>query len=147
MAAERALLVTFALRVARVGDTSRGRLIVLPAGSSARVVDRLFEERDAAVLGARLARSSGALFAPEGETFAALLTAQYDRLESDAPRLGTPIPATYLGLQTAGAFDTYVFDGDEPSDLAVVFLHGSAGSFLFNCWQIAVSVRASPATI
>jgi pimeloyl-ACP methyl ester carboxylesterase len=111
--------------------------------SRARLVDRLFEERDAAMVGSRLLVLIGAVRAREFRTLPALLAASYPEAEADAPRLGTPIPATLLGLQRAEAFDAIVVaPHGPPSGLGVVFLHGFAGNFALQCLEVARVARA-----
>lgn len=111
-----------------------------PHDREARVLTRLFEERDAAVLGARwlaplmAGRELGHLHAS--------LSASYPRMTADGVALGTAILPTYIGGQDEDAFDLHVIDGrGPPRDLDVLFLHGSGGSFSLLCWQVAVSVR------
>lgn len=109
------------------------------AASPGRTLTRLFEERDGAILGARWL---SVVVASELRRLAEVLTEHYPRMEADGVELGTPILATHLGFQSAGSFDLHRIDGRGPStDLDVVFLHGSGGSFSLLCWQVAVSVR------
>jgi pimeloyl-ACP methyl ester carboxylesterase len=135
------------VRVAFYGGADAARLVVIDrAGeevSRARVIDRLFEERDASMVGSRLLVLAGAVPAREFPTLPALLAASYPEVEADAPRLGTPIPATLLGLQRADAFDAIVVAPEGPSSrLGVVFLHGFAGNFALQCLEVARVARA-----
>lgn len=111
-----------------------------PHETRGRVVTRLFEERDAAVLGARwmvplvLGRELAGLHSA--------LSEHYPRMTADGVALGTAILPTYLGWQNEDAFDLHVLEGRGPErDLDVLFLHGSGGSFSLLCWQVAISVR------
>jgi hypothetical protein len=76
------LLIIFALRVALVGAPPGARLTTLPADDGARWANRLFEERDAAILGARLLDDLGLMHhAREFPTLAGLLSVFYDRID------------------------------------------------------------------
>lgn len=135
------------VRVAFHGGTDAARLVVIDrAGeevSRARVINRLFDERDASMVGSRLLVLTGAVPAREFPTLPALLAASYPEAEADAPRLGTPIPATLLGLQRADASDAIVVAPEGPSSgLGVVFLHGFAGNFALQCLEVARVARA-----
>jgi pimeloyl-ACP methyl ester carboxylesterase len=149
------LVLLASMRIAFFGGSDRAFLVVLGEDGrevgSARWVDRLFEERDAAMVGSRALVALGLVPAREFPTLPALLARSYEAAEEDAPRLGTPIPATLLGLQSAEASDTIVVAptrGD--ARLGVVFLHGYAGSFALQCLEVARALpearTACPAT-
>ena len=124
-------------RLASSGDDPRGHLTLEPSGESGRFLSRLFEERDGAILGARMIGAIGANEGEELERLGEVMTEHYPRMDAEGLALGTPILATYADLQTPEAFDGYVFEPNEPSTTALVFLHGSGGSFVLMCWQLA----------
>lgn len=133
-------------RVAFFAGDERASILVLDRDgavvSDARWVDRLFEERDASMVGSRLLAGLGLVPAREFPTLPGLLARSYARTEEDAPRLGTPVPATLLHLQRADAFDAIVVSPrGAPSELGVVFLHGYAGSFALQCLEVARVAR------
>ena len=111
-----------------------------PEGTRGRVLTRLFEERDGAVLGARW--MSVLLAGRELGGLGGVFATHYPRMSADGVALGTAILPTYLGLQREAAFDLHVIDPRGPRRaLEVVFLHGSGGSFSLLCWQVAIAVR------
>lgn len=140
-------LVVIALtRVVFFGGSDEASIVVLDRDgaivSEARWIDRLFEERDASMVGSRLLTFLGAVPSREFPTLPDLLARSYTQTEDDAPRLGTPIPATLLDLQHADAFDTIVVEPrGEASEVGVVFLHGFAGSFALQCLEVARVAR------
>lgn len=139
-------LVFLAVGVARIassGDDPRGHLTLEPRGESGRFISRLFEERDGAILGARMIAASGAVEGRELARLGEVMTAHYPRMDADGLALGTPILPTYLDLHTPEAFDGYTFEPEEPSTTALVFLHGSGGSFVLMCWQVARTATAA----
>jgi len=139
-----ALVALFLIRFAGGGYSPHARLEVLPRGHETRVVDRLFEERDAAILGARLFTWTGTFAAPEFPTLAPLLVTAYDDMELElGHRLGTTLPSTTFGHDTGDAFDTFIIEPDGEPRGTVIFLHGYAGNFVLYCWQIAVAARAA----
>lgn len=130
-----------AIATYEVGEHTPGAAPALvPTGRRGRVLTRMFEERDGAVLGARLL--SVLMAGQELGRLSAVLTEHYPRMTADGVALGTPILPTYLGLQGPDAFDDLVIDGrGTRRDVTLVFLHGSGGSFSLLCWQVAISVR------
>ena len=139
-----ALVIIAMLRLATGGVTPHARLLVLPSDHEARLVDRLFEERDAAILGARLLAWTGAMRAPEFPTLPSLLTHAYDDMEGQlGHRMGSVVLSTAFGHDTGDAFDAFVIEPDDEPRGSVVFLHGYAGNFLLQCWQVAVAARAA----
>lgn len=138
------------VRVATRGEGEGISLVVLDheghVRSSARWLDRLFEERDASIVGSRALVVIDGVPSREFPTLPPLLASAYAGLGEDASVVGTPIPATLLGLQGPGASDTIVVEpaGTEAS-LGVVFLHGYAGSFALQCLEVARALRDLPA--
>jgi pimeloyl-ACP methyl ester carboxylesterase len=57
----------------------------------------------------------------------------------------SPFLATYLGWQRPSAFDAlFIYPDDDHSPLtAVVFLHGFAGNFTYQCWLVGQAGRAA----
>ncbi len=125
----------------RVGQHGEGAAPTLgPSGERGRVLTRMFEEGDAAVLGARLL--SIPLAGHELGGLSAVLTEHYPRMRTDGVVMGTAILPTFLGMQRPDAFDDHVIDGrGSARDTTLVFLHGSGGSFSLLCWQVAIAVR------
>ncbi len=147
-----ALVLLAGYRVATRGRCEDVSLVVLDEHGgevgSARWIDRLFDERDAAIVGSRALTLLGAVPAREFPTLPALLAASYPQLEDEAPTLGTPIPATLLGLQGPDASDAIVVEPQGgPARIGVVFLHGYAGSFALQCLEVARAVRSAPARV
>ncbi len=138
------LSLLFLARAIAGGVSPHARLLVLPAAHEARLLDRLFEERDAAILGARLVAWSGVMRAPEFPMLPALLASSYDDMETElGHRMGSVVLSTVFGHDTADAFAAYVVEPDGEPRGSVVFLHGYAGNFVLQCWQVAVAARAA----
>jgi predicted esterase len=126
------------------GVSPEARLLVLPAGHEARALDRIFEERDAAILGARLLSWVGAVDAPEFPALASLSATAYDDMELElGHRMGSVVLSTFFGHDTGDAFGAYVIEPDGPPRGSMVFLHGYGGNFVLHCWQLAVAARAA----
>jgi len=138
------LVATLLARVVGGGFSPHARLLVLPQAQEARIVDRLFEERDAAILGARLFTWGHLVSAPEFPTLAPLLVDGYDDMEIElGHRMGSVVLSTLLGHDTGDAFAAFVIEPDGEPRGSVVFLHGYAGNFILYCWQVAVAARAA----
>lgn len=121
------------------GEGVHAHAVTMPGPRSTRMIDRLFEERDAAILGARLLTVSGGSAAPELTTFAPLLTSGYERMESAlGTTMGSAVLSTYLGRDHGGEFGAFVIEPPEGEARgSVVFLHGLGGNFLLFCWEVA----------
>ncbi len=135
------LLVFLGMALLKLEERTPGAEPTLgPEGTRGRVLTRLFEERDGAVLGARW--MSILLSGRELGGLGGVLAAHYPRMSADGVALGTAILPTYLGLQREAAFDLHVIEARGPRrPLEMVFLHGSGGSFSLLCWQVAIAVR------
>lgn len=147
-----AVLALAAIALARALVAGEGRHLQMPAsrgeGSAsggARLVDRLVDEGDMAVAGARVLLATGVLRDDEAALPSAMTSAYgaMRREQGDAP---SPVVATYLGLQEPDAFDLVVVDPERVAEApatprsALVFLHGYTGNFDLPCWQIARAV-------
>lgn len=130
-------------------DGGRSMSVAKSDGSSvgsSRLVNRLVDEGDLALLGARVAQTSGLYGDDQGEVSPAMRDA-YARMRSEqGGGVASPVAATYLGLQSRGAFDVVMIEpltksapAPAPTS-ALIFLHGYAGNFEMPCWQMAHAV-------
>lgn len=144
------LVLTALLRLA---TAARGETAEMTAGvsSSPRLVDRVLDEEDVAVSGARALVATGLLTDPDVRELVPQMKSAYRRMHAEQGDLPSPVVATYLGLQSPDASDKLAFDVPRRSverTGAVVFLHGYAGGFTLPCWQIArVAARLGLATV
>ncbi|MBS2013489.1 MAG: alpha/beta hydrolase [Deltaproteobacteria bacterium] len=122
-------------------DGGRGITVATSDGSSSRVVNRIVDEADVAILGARLLGPSG-LYGADSSKVAPAMRDAYARMRRDQGAAATPFVATYLGLQRPAAFDTIVIEpaSRAAAKTALIFLHGYAGNFDMPCWQMAKAV-------
>jgi pimeloyl-ACP methyl ester carboxylesterase len=108
-------------------------------------LDRLFDERDAAIVGSRLMVALGHVRAPEFGRLPDVIGVGLDRLEAAPAPAGSPVLTTLLGLEGPGGSTTTIF---EPrvgqASVGVVFLHGYGGNFAVQC---AVIARALPEAV
>jgi pimeloyl-ACP methyl ester carboxylesterase len=137
------LLVTL---VGRIAFGGAGRDLTMSVGAAegapaARWVDRVFDEEDLAVTGARALAWTGMLRDPDVPRLADVMSDAYRRMREDEGATPSPVVATYLGLETPAADDTLVVGDVASSAGVVVFLHGYAGSFTLPCWVIARAAR------
>jgi pimeloyl-ACP methyl ester carboxylesterase len=126
---------------ARMAAAASGETAAMHAGADAspRVLDRLLDEEDVAVTGARTLIAIGGLTDPDVRELVPQMKNAYRSMRAEQGDLPSPVVATYLGLPAPGASDTLVFEPRSSSHPAgaVIFLHGFAGSFTLPCWQIA----------
>ena len=117
------LLVTL---VGRVAFGGAGRDLTMPIGAAenapaARWVDRVFDEEDLAVTGARALRWTGMLRDPDVPALPFVMSDAYRRLREDEGATPSPVVATYLGLEKPGTDDTLEI-GDVGTSAGVVRL-------------------------
>ncbi len=137
------LLVTL---VGRIAFGGAGRDLTMPVGAGkdapeARWIDRVFDEEDLAVSGARALGWTGMIRDPDVPALTGVMSDAYRRLREDEGATPSPVVATYLGLERPGADDTIVIGDVARSAGVVVFLHGYAGSFTLPCWVLARAAR------
>ncbi|WP_232293314.1 alpha/beta fold hydrolase [Stigmatella aurantiaca] len=119
------------------------RTVRLPDGGT-RFVNRLFEERDGVLFAARLLPFSGFFPQEDARDLVPAMEAVFDQMHQLEGPIASPAIATWLGLQSAEAFDAVVVppEGVSSPKTAVVFLHGFAGNLTVYCWQMARAARA-----
>ncbi|MDC0710553.1 alpha/beta hydrolase [Stigmatella sp. ncwal1] len=119
------------------------RTLRLPDGGT-RLVNRLVEERDGVLFAARLLPLSGMFPQEDARDLVPAMEAVFDQMSEAEGPIASPVPATWLGLQSPEAFDAVVIpaEGASSPKTAVVFLHGFAGNLSVYCWQMARSARA-----
>jgi pimeloyl-ACP methyl ester carboxylesterase len=137
------IVVTAVARVISV--PTRGAFFVtsLPSGQRS-VLSSLLPEGDGAVLAA------GMLGAKDGgEALMPVLREAYRRMGSEVGMPETPAIRTYLGLQSARAFDAIIATPEGPSapTRAIVFLHGFSGNFDVYCWHLSLAARRAHALV
>lgn len=139
------LVAVFAVAFVRCCSAGEGNTMHM--ATSARLVDRLVDERDIALSGTRVLVAGGMLRDDRAEVVDAM-RASYKQLSSEEGDAPSPVAATYLGLQSPDAYDMVVIEpavppGDPvlPPTTAIVFLHGYAGNFALPCWQVADAVK------
>lgn len=131
----------------RVGIAGEGRtlsMVVLPEGGSSHVVDRLVDEQDLTVPGARLLTMLGAFPNGDGAAWPPIMAERYGAMRTAEGWVPSAIASTYLGMQSSDAFATVIVEPRtaERARAGVVFLHGYAGSFSLLCWQMALAAQS-----
>lgn len=114
---------------------------------SARLVDRLVDERDIALSGTRVL-VAGHMLQDDKDELPAKMREAYEQMADEQGNLPSPVAATYLGLQRPDAYDMAVIEPRrgpnenmiEPTE-AIIFLHGFAGNFSLPCWQVSKAVE------
>ncbi|MDP9316583.1 MAG: alpha/beta hydrolase [Chloroflexota bacterium] len=137
-----------------LGGTATGRLLLLSYSTTVRLttfphhhtrwVNRLVDEQDVALFGARVLSSTDTFLTPrEAVDVMPALHAAYAAMRATDGTTASPFLSTYLGLQQPGLFDVVEVDPDSPTSTrsAVVFLHGFTGNFTIQCWLVAQAAR------
>lgn len=140
------VLAPWLWRAVSVKGSERVRLTTLPDDGGARLVNKLYPERDGTLLAAKLLGFVRPLHDDEAAHFPQILEDAFARTDPPASDVPTPAIATYLGLESATQFDALVISpppGRAASDAALIFLHGYAGNFYIYCWEIAQAAAAA----
>jgi fermentation-respiration switch protein FrsA (DUF1100 family) len=130
-------LATLALRLMFPPSGSRLVLTTFPSQSQPRWWNRLFNEQDVVLFGARLAPHLG-LFSPaENNGLVTAFAETYRQMQGATPL--SPFLMTYLNQQQPNTFDALIATppAATPPTRAIVFLHGYGGNFTLQCWLIA----------
>lgn len=124
-----------------------GDAISMTSGKgSARLVDRVVDERDLSVNAARVIAWTRFMGDPDVPELAGSMRSAYDDMARDEPSAPSPVFATYLGLQSSSAFDAIEIPAPRPTEDAVIFLHGYAGNFTMSCWLFATAAKRANMT-
>lgn len=141
------LLGVTAVHAALAGRTGDVHATVLPDDDGPRFVATLVDERDVSVAGAFALTAAGAFPRRERGTLLPLARDAYARLADRSPALPTPLVPTLLGMESASATDTLLI-GPPGARRVVVFLHGFAGNFAYECATVArAATEAGWATV
>lgn len=147
------MLLTGSVRCALVGSgggspaTGTLQLQRWPGGETARLVDRLIDERDLSYLGLETLPWIGWVDRYERKGARAGFARVYRRIQADYGTLPSPALSTFLHLQGADGFDVMLVHPPGAAtetaryETAVVFLHGYAGGYIFECALFARAVR------
>lgn len=153
------MLLTGSVRCAVVGSgggsPETGTLVLQrwPGGQSARYIDRLIDERDLSYLGLETLPWIGWVDRHERVGARAGFARVYRWIQADYGTLPSPALSTFLHLQDADGFDVMLVHPPRAAsetattlrtaryETAVVFLHGYAGGYIFECALFARAVR------
>lgn len=124
-------------------EAAQIKVILLPSGKGARLVDTLIDEQDSLLFGEKILRMIGGVSPHEHEGLVPAVTATYREANAANGIFPSPIVSTYLGLQKPAAFEAVVIEpaSERLSPVGVIFLHGFAGNVSIQCWEIAQAVE------
>jgi pimeloyl-ACP methyl ester carboxylesterase len=118
-------------------------MITLPDQASTRYVNRLFDEQDVTLIGARLLALAGIITPHEQSFLISSMGKVYREMREAEGVTPSPLISTYLNHEHPGAFDVLVVEPDtrQSAHVGVIFLHGYAGNFTMPCWLFAQAAR------
>ena len=131
------ILVVIALRMIFPPSGSRLFLTSLPSQAGSHWLNRIFNEQDVVLFGARLGFQLGLISSAENQGLVPALADMYSQMHEMTPL--SPFLVTYLNQQHPGAFDVLVAEaaGDAHPQRGIIFLHGYGGNFTLQCWLMA----------
>jgi fermentation-respiration switch protein FrsA (DUF1100 family) len=131
------ILVIIVLRMLFPPAGSRLILTSLPSQSGSHWLNRIFNEQDVVLFGARVGLQLGLISSAENQGLVPALAEMYRQMHEMTPL--SPFLVTYLNQQHPSAFDVVVADaaGDTRPKRGIIFLHGFGGNFTLQCWLMA----------
>jgi pimeloyl-ACP methyl ester carboxylesterase len=122
----------------------RMTMITRPGGESSRWLGRLIDEGDLAWIGAIGFVHVRKLPRLDRDRIVPSLREAYAEMRRELGASPSPVLDTVLRRQRPAAFDALVVEppSRKPTRAAVVFLHGYAGSWSFECWLVARAAAA-----
>src|SRR3989442_384681 len=100
-----AVIALVALAVLRMLWVGGEKVALQTTGGGSRPIDRVLDERDVALMGARVLQLTGAMHDPDVPLVFDAMKDGYDRMHDDAGSVASPFAATYLGLESPAASD------------------------------------------
>ena len=137
------LVASMRLILASQETASAIRMIALPQGTATRPIGYLIDEQDSLIFGEALFHFIGGDSPSEHENTASALYTAYSQMRAEQRIFPSPFVSTYLNLQRSTHFDAIVIEPDvaQPSEFALIFLHGYMGNVTSQCWEIAQAVK------
>src|SRR4051794_16250889 len=131
------ILAIIVLRIVFPPSGSRLILTSLPSQSGAQWLNRIFNEQDVVLFGARVGRQLGFISPAESNGLVPALVETYGQMHEVTPL--SPFLVTYLNQQHPSAFDVVIAEAaaDMRPKRGIIFLHGYGGNFTLQCWLVA----------
>ena len=132
-------LVTILIRILFPVSGSHLNMISLPANSGPRLLNRILNERDAVLFGARIGPYFGVITPTEKKSLIPAFSQTYREINDYGSTTLSPFLTTYLNQQRADGFDAVIAEpnSETPPQVAIMYLHGYGGNFTVQCWLIA----------
>jgi len=131
------ILAIIVVRMLFPPSGSRLFLTSLPSQSGSHWLNRIFNEQDVVLFGARVGRQLGLISPAENNGLVPALAETYSHMHEVTPL--SPFLVTYLNQERPSAFDVVVAEtaGDARPTRGIIFLHGFGGNFTLQCWLMA----------
>ena len=141
------LAMVAAARLWSTAQSSTVTILTLPAHGRARWINRLIDEQDVALVGARVLAIARLTTPRERHDLVPVLARAYRLMRAAEGPVPSPFVSTYLNREHPNAFDAVVIEplAGRSTQAGVIFLHGFTGNFTLPCWLVARAVRTSGA--
>jgi pimeloyl-ACP methyl ester carboxylesterase len=116
-------------------------LMTLPSQSDPRLLNRLLDEQDVVLFGAKIAPYLGAISWLEKQSLDVQFSQAFHEMNMQGVTPLSPFLTTYLNQQHPNEFDIVIAEPNSgtPPKTGIVFLHGFGGNFTLQCWLIATA--------
>lgn len=130
---------TISIRISTPPAGSHINIVTLPNRTEARILNRIVNEQDAVLFGARIGPYMGLISELERENLVPTFSQAYKDMYSYGATPLSPFLTTYLNQQGPARFDAVIAEprSDTTTKTAIIFLHGFGGNFTVQCWLIA----------
>jgi pimeloyl-ACP methyl ester carboxylesterase len=137
-------LVATLLVAMRLGTASSTvRLVTLPGGTESRWAAHVLDEEAVSVAGALALMVRWPLTTGERRELVPAMRQAYVEMRRQRGVTPSPVVDTLLARQRPSGFDAVVIEplSGKRARAGVIFLHGYAGSFTFECWLASEAAR------
>lgn len=126
-------------RIAFPPSGSHLNMLTLPSNSRPRLLNRVLNERDAVLFGARIGPYFGVITPSERKDLLPAFAQSYKEMSAYGATPLSPFLATYLNQQRSDGFDAVIAEPNSESTpkTGIIYLHGYGGNFTIQCWLIA----------
>jgi dienelactone hydrolase len=130
---------TIAVRVVFLPSGTQMNMITLPGRSGPRLLNRILNEQDVVLFGARVAPYLGAISQSEMKSLDLKFSEAFKEMNTQGATPLSPFLTTYLNQQHPNEFDAIIAEPDSVTSpkSGIIFLHGFGGNFTVQCWLIA----------
>ena len=135
------VFATIAVRLISPPAGTQVNVMTLPSQSGPRLLNRIFDEQDIVLFGARAAPYLGAISPTEKDSLDIRFSETFKEMKRRGVTPLSPFLTTYLYQQSPDEFDVVIAESTSgtPPKTGIIFLHGFGGNFTLQCWLVGAA--------